>query len=292
MGRVCPAPCEEGCNRNDVEEFVGINSVEQYIGDIGCTENYSYGDPGKDTGKKIAIVGGGPGGLAAAHQLRLLGHGVTLFDDNAHLGGMMRYGIPNYRIPRDTLEAEIQRIIDLGVEVRLNTWVGKDVSMEDIDKEYDAVIWAVGLQNGRALPLAGWEEASNCVDAVAFLKAYNQGRMKVTASKVVCIGGGDTSIDVVSVTRRIGSNPDAGLPEEVVSDINLDQDKALNDAATPAAATLTSLFTRENMFAQPHEMMPLLKVSNCLTVLCHLNSLLVMTVVLPGLRSVIAPWKE
>ena len=253
MGRVCPAPCEEGCNRNDVEEFVGINSVEQYIGDIGCTENYSYGDPGKDTGKKIAIIGGGPGGLAAAHQLRLLGHGVTLFDDNAHLGGMMRYGIPNYRIPRDTLEAEIQRILDLGVEVRLNTWVGKDVSLEDINKEYDAVIWAVGLQNGRALPLAGWEDAPNCVDAVAFLKAYNQGRMKVTATKVVCIGGGDTSIDVVSVTRRIGSNPNAGKPEEVVSDINLDQDKALSDAADPAAATLTSLFTRENMFAQPHE---------------------------------------
>ncbi len=253
MGRVCPAPCEEGCNRNEVEDFVGINSVEQYIGDTACAENYSYGEAGKDTGKKIAIIGGGPGGLAAAHQLRLLGHGVTLFDDNAHLGGMMRYGIPNYRIPRDKLESEIQRILDLGVEVRLNTWVGKDVSLEDIDKEYDAVIWAVGLQNGRALPLEGWADASNCVDAVAFLKAYNQGRMKVTANKVVCIGGGDTSIDVVSVARRIGANPNAGKPEDVVNDTGLDQDQSLSDAAVPAAATLTSLFTRENMFAQPHE---------------------------------------
>ena len=253
MGRVCPAPCEEGCNRNEVEDFVGINSVEQYIGDIACDENYSYGEPGKDTGKKVAIIGGGPGGLAAAHQLRLLGHGVTLFDDNAHLGGMMRYGIPNYRIPRDKLEAEVQRILDLGVEVRLNTWVGKDVSLEEIDKEYDAVIWAVGLQNGRALPLEGWADASNCVDAVAYLKAYNQGRMKVTANKIVCIGGGDTSIDVVSVARRIGTNPNAGKPEEVVSNTSLDQEQSLNDAAVPAAATLTSLFTRENMFAQPHE---------------------------------------
>jgi len=253
MGRVCPAPCEESCNRNDVEEFVGINSVEQYIGDAACDENYSYGEPGADTGNKIAIIGGGPGGLAAAHQLRLLGHGVTLFDDNAHLGGMMRYGIPNYRIPRDKLESEIQRILDLGVEVRLNTWVGKDISLEDIDKEYDAVIWAVGLQNGRALPVEGWQDTPNCVDAVAFLKAYNQGRMKVTASKVICIGGGDTSIDVVSVTRRIGTNPAAGNPEDVVMNSDLDQDQSLNSAAVPAAATLTSLFTRENMFAQPHE---------------------------------------
>ncbi len=253
MGRVCPAPCEDGCNRNQLEEFVGINSVEQYIGDTAIEKGFTYGQPGPDTGKKIAVIGGGPGGLTAAHQLRRLGHAVTLFDDNAELGGLMSYGIPNYRIPRDKLDAEIKRVLDLGVETRMNTRVGTDVSVEDLDKEFDAVIWAVGLQNGRPLPVDGWADAPNCVDALSYLKAFNQGRMKVTAKKVVCIGGGDTSIDVVSVARRLGHNPAAGNPEDVVLDKEMVQDEALAKDAQPTDATLTSLFTRDKMFAQPHE---------------------------------------
>ncbi len=253
MGRVCPAPCEEGCNRNDVEEFVGINSVEQFIGDYAFDNNLSYGEPGKATGKKIAIIGGGPGGMAAAHQLRKLGHEVTLFDENQELGGMMRYGIPNYRIPRDRLDAEINRILDLGVDTRLGVKVGRDVSIEEVEKEHDAIIWAVGCQKGRALPVEGWDETPNCVTAVDFLKAYNEGRMKVTGKKVVCIGGGDTSIDVVSVTRRIGHNPAAGEPEKVIADTDMVQDDALAEGAEPAEATLTSLFPIDQMFAQPHE---------------------------------------
>ncbi len=253
MGRVCPAPCEDSCNRNEVEEFVGINSVEQYIGDTAIEEGFTYGEPGADTGKKVAVIGGGPGGVTAAQHLRLLGHAVTLFDDNKHLGGLMRYGIPNYRIPRDTLEAEVKRVIDLGVETRMNTRVGVDVSVEEIDKEFDAVVWSIGLQKGRDLPVDGWEGAPNCVDALAYLKAFNQGRMKVTAKSIVCIGGGDTSIDVVSVARRLGFNASAGNPEDVVLDSTMDQDASLTESATPAAATLTSLFTKDKMFAQPHE---------------------------------------
>lgn len=253
MGRVCPAPCEDGCNRNDIEEFVGINSVEQYIGDTAIEEGFSYGEPGADTGSKVAVIGGGPGGVTAAQHLRLLGHAVTLFDDNKHLGGLMRYGIPNYRIPRDKLEAEINRVLDLGVETRLNTRVGVDVSVEELDKEFDAVVWAVGLQKGRALPIDGWEGSPNCVDALAYLKAFNQGRMKVTAKSIVCIGGGDTSIDVVSVARRLGYNPDAGNPEDVVLDASLDQAASLAESATPTTATLTAIFSRDKMFAQPHE---------------------------------------
>ncbi len=123
MGRVCPGPCEDGCNRNEVEDHVGINAVEQFIGDYGLDHGLKLHPAGPDTGKKVAIVGSGPAGLACAYQLRRKGHACTLFESHGELGGMMRYGIPGYRVPRDVLDGEIQRILDLGVEVRANTRV-------------------------------------------------------------------------------------------------------------------------------------------------------------------------
>jgi len=255
MGRVCPAPCQDGCNRNEVEDFVGINAVEQFIGDTAIANGYRF-EAGPETEKKVAIIGGGPAGMAAAYQLRRKGHGATIFDDNAELGGMMRYGIPGYRTPRDTLDAEIQRILDMGVETRLKTRVGTDVSMDEVEKEFDAVIWALGCQSGRGLPVSGWEGTPNCVSGVAFLKAFNEGRMKVTADKVVCVGGGDTSIDVVSVARRLGhiehTNP-AERPESVVLDGYVAHDTAVTAAAQGAEVTLTSLFKRAEMMAAEHE---------------------------------------
>ncbi|MET0067868.1 MAG: NAD(P)-binding protein [Candidatus Thiodiazotropha sp.] len=252
MGRVCPAPCQDGCNRNEVEDFVGINSVEQYIGDVAIERGFKF-TPGADTGKKIAVIGGGPAGMAAAFQLRKMGHAVTVFEKDPDLGGMMRYGIPNYRIPRDKLKSEIDRILDMGVETRTGIKVGVDVPVADIEKEYDAILWALGCQNGRDLPVDGWKGTPNCVSGVAFLKAFNEGRMKVTGEKVVCIGGGDTSIDVISVARRLGANASAGNPEDVVLDTAMNQDDALASSAQPSAATLTSLFKREKMFAAQHE---------------------------------------
>ena len=259
MGRVCPAPCEDGCNRNEVEDHVGINAVEQFIGDTALEKGYKF-EPGPDTGKKVAIVGGGPGGMSAAYQLRLMGHAVTVFEAQPELGGMMRYGIPNYRVPRDKLQAENQRIVDMGVEVRTNTRVGKDVSVEELEKNYDAIIWAVGCWTGRALPVPGWEGTPNCVTGVAFLKAFNEGRMKVTGKKLVCVGGGDTSIDVVSVARRIGTSPNLqGNPEDVILDDNLSQDDSLAETREPVDATLTSLFKRGQMMASEHEVEDALK---------------------------------
>ncbi len=203
MGRVCPAPCQDGCNRNQVDDFVGINAVEQFIGDSALDAGLKF-TPGADTGKKVAIIGGGPCGLAAAYQLRLKGHACTVFDDHEDLGGMMMYGIPGYRTPRDVLHGEMNRIIDMGVETRLKTRVGEDVTLEELEKEFDAVLFAIGAQTGRDLPIEGFKEAPNCLTGVAFLAAFNEGRLKGVAGKVVVIGGGDTSIDVASVARRIG----------------------------------------------------------------------------------------
>ncbi|HEY5719929.1 MAG TPA: NAD(P)-binding protein, partial [Gammaproteobacteria bacterium] len=218
MGRVCPAPCQDGCNRNMVEDFVGINSIEQYVGDWALANKLPLPKPQQETGKRVALVGGGPASLAAAYQLRQLGHGCTIFDDHAELGGMMRYGIPGYRTPRDVLDTEIQRIIDTGVEVRTKVRIGKDVTLAELERDYDAVFWGIGAQSGRALPVPGGE-AVNCITGVAFLDAFNDGRLQHVAGRVVVIGGGDTSIDVASVARRLGhitSSNEAERPEYVV----------------------------------------------------------------------------
>ena len=255
MGRVCPAPCQDGCNRNEVEDFVGINSVEQFIGDTALANGYGF-EAGPDTGKKVAVIGGGPAGLAGAYQLRRKGHAVTVFESQPELGGMMRYGIPNYRIPRDKLAGEIQRIVDMGVEVRTGVRVGSDVTVEELEKDFDAILWALGCWSGRGLFLDEWEGTPNCVSGVAFLKAFNEGRMKVTANKVVCVGGGDTSIDVVSVARRLGhieqANP-TDRPELVISDGFVAHDAAVTAASQGSEVTLTSLFPKSNMTAAEHE---------------------------------------
>ncbi|MHB1231234.1 MAG: NAD(P)-binding protein [Burkholderiales bacterium] len=204
MGRVCPAPCEKGCNRNQVEDHVGINAVEHFVGDWAMTNNMTFSTDAEKTGKKVAIIGGGPAGLSVAYQLTLKGHSCTIFDEHEELGGMMRYGIPGFRTPRSVLDTEIKRITDLGVEVRLKTRVGTDISLDQLEKDFDAVFMGMGAQSGRTLPVPG-SEAPNCVTAMAFLKAFNDGRLQHVGSKVVVIGGGDTSIDVATVARRLGN---------------------------------------------------------------------------------------
>ncbi len=255
MGRVCPAPCQDGCNRNEVDDFVGINAVEQYIGDHAVTEKFQFDKPAEEIDKTIAIIGGGPAGMAAAYQLRRKGYGCAIFDEHEQLGGMMRYGIPNYRTPRDFLDAECQRIVDMGrVDVRTSTRVGRDVSMEDVEKEFDAVIWALGCQVGRGLPVEGGD-APNCVSGVEFLEAFNTGRLPVTAERVVCVGGGDTSIDVVSVARRLGkiTNINTNESAEAIIDGYLAHDSAHAAAREGAIVTLTSLFEQKDMTAAEHE---------------------------------------
>ena len=134
MGRVCPAPCESGCNRNNVDDFVGINSVEQFIGDTAFTEGFRFEAAPKVCDKRVAIIGGGPAGLAGAYQLRRLGYASTIFESQQKLGGMFRYGIPGYRTPRERLDREIDRILELGdIEVRFGVRVGTDISIAELE---------------------------------------------------------------------------------------------------------------------------------------------------------------
>lgn len=203
MGRVCPAPCEDGCNRNMVEDHVGINAVEQWIGDTALAKAYQFSPASHKSGKRVAIIGGGPAGLAAAYQLLLLGHDATIIDERKDLGGMMRYGIPGYRTPRDVLDGEIGRIVNMGVTLQMDTRVGRDISVAQLEQDYDAVLWAIGAQSGRPLQIPG-ADAPNCLTGVAFLAAFNEGRLQLVSERVVVVGGGDTSIDVASVARRLG----------------------------------------------------------------------------------------
>jgi NADPH-dependent glutamate synthase beta subunit-like oxidoreductase/Pyruvate/2-oxoacid:ferredoxin oxidoreductase delta subunit len=254
MGRVCPAPCESGCNRNEVEDFVGINSVEHFLGEYAIAQKLAFNKPTQSSGKKVAVIGGGPAGLSAAYQLALKGHAVTIFDERAELGGMMRYGIPGFRTPREVLDAEIQRILDLGVQTRMNCRIGSDVPMATIHAEFDAVFLGLGAQAGRPLPVEG-ASAPNVVTATSFLKAFNDGRMRHVGKRVVVVGGGDTSIDVATVARRLGHIEkvnESDRPEHVIAG-HAAHDVAEISAKQGADVTLTSIFAIDRMQANRHE---------------------------------------
>ena len=254
MGRVCPAPCESGCNRNEVEDFVGINSVEHFLGEYAIANKLQFPKPETSTGKKVAVIGGGPAGLSVAYQLSRKGYEVTVFDDHAELGGMMRYGIPGFRTPREVLDAEIQRILDLGVKVRPNCRIGKEVTMEQIRADFDAVFLGMGAQSGRPLPVEG-ADAPNVVTATAFLKAFNDGRMQHVGKRVVVVGGGDTSIDVATVARRLGHIAqihETDRPEYAIAGY-VAHDVAEVSAKQGADVTLTSIFNINKMQANKHE---------------------------------------
>ena len=253
MGRVCPAPCETGCNRNEVEDHVGINSVEHFLGEYAIANKLAFKKPEFSSGKKVAVIGGGPAGLSVAYQLTLRGHEVTIFDEHALLGGMMRYGIPGFRTPREILDAEIQRILDLGVKTRLNCRIGTDVTLEEIRQGYAAVFLGMGAQAGRALPIADCA-APNIVTATAFLKAFNDGRLQHVGKRVVVVGGGDTSLDVATVARRLGHIQHA-KPTDTEAAIagHLAQDVIDISVKQGAEVTLTSVFGIDKMQANKHE---------------------------------------
>ena len=204
MGRVCPHPCETACNRGKKDGSVGINSVERYLGDYalehGLKAKKIEGEEAKK--QKIAVVGAGPSGMSCAYQLARRGYKVTVFESLPKPGGMLRYGIPVYRLPREIIDAEVQRIVDLGVELKLDTKIGKDVSYDDIKKDYDAIYVAIGAHQGKAMGIPG-EEGPGLWTGTEFLNHANSGKKVDLGTNVVVIGGGDTAVDAARVSKRL-----------------------------------------------------------------------------------------
>jgi len=204
-GRVCPHPCETDCNRAQLEGPVGINAVERFLGDKALAENWPLAkltDEKHD--EKIAMIGAGPAGLSCAYQLARRGYPVTIFEAFSKPGGMLRYGIPAYRLPRDILDREIQRILDLGVELRLNCSVGKDIPFGSLRQEYKAVFVGIGAHRGRLLGVEG-EDAPNVISGQEFLNRVNSGKPVEVGEQVLVVGGGDTAIDAARVSKRLGA---------------------------------------------------------------------------------------
>src|SRR5450755_3695831 len=203
MGRVCYHPCEDGCNRAKVDEAVGINSVERFLGDEAIKRNWRFTPPEVESGKRVLVVGAGPSGLSAAYHLRRMGHGVAIYDAGPAAGGMMRFGIPKYRLPRDVLDAEIKRILDLGIELKLNAKVDKILETMKAGR-FDAAFLAVGAHIGkRAFIPAG--SASKVLDAVTLLRSMEGEDKPLLGRRVVVYGGGNTAIDAARTAKRMGA---------------------------------------------------------------------------------------
>ncbi len=203
MGRVCYHPCETSCNRAQLDAAVGINSVEHFLGDEAIRRGWKFEQPKVASGKKVLIVGAGPSGLSAAYHLTRLGHQVSIHDAGPLAGGMMRFGIPKYRLPRDVLEAEIKRILDLGVTLRLNTRVD-NIAQSMQQGGFDAAFLAVGAHIGkRAYIPAG--SAAKVLDAVSVLRSMEGEDKPMLGRRVVVYGGGNTAIDVARTAKRLGA---------------------------------------------------------------------------------------
>ena len=205
-GRVCPHPCEDGCNRKEKEGGVSINALERFIGDFGIEKGLKLTRLTDQTyPEKVAVVGAGPAGLSCAYQLARRGYSVTVFEAFSRPGGMLRYGIPRYRLPRKVLDAEIQRILDLGVELKCNFAIGKDMPLEQLRQEYRAVFVGIGAHKGIQLGVPG-EDAPNVFTGTGFLNRVNSGEEVRVGGKVVVIGGGDTAIDAARISKRLGAD--------------------------------------------------------------------------------------
>ena len=203
MGRVCYHPCESACNRAKIDEAVGINSVERFLGDVAIRNGWRFAPPQSDSGKRVLVVGAGPTGLSAAYHLRRMGHAVEIHEAGPFAGGMMRFGIPKYRLPRDVLDAEISRIVDLGVALKLNTKVDRIIERMQAGR-FNAAFLAVGAHIGkRAFIPAG--SAAKILDAVSLLRSMEGEDKPLLGRRVVVYGGGNTALDAARTAKRLGA---------------------------------------------------------------------------------------
>ncbi len=202
MGRVCYHPCEGACNRVDLDEAVGINSVERFLGDQALMHGWQV-EPGTATGKRVMVVGAGPAGLSAAFHLRRFGHEVTIFDANPQAGGMIRYGIPKYRMPREKLRAEVARIEAMAVEIKLNTKID-DILTTKQEGRFDAVFLCIGAQLPKRVEISSDDEIP-ILDAAAVLRDAELDNPSKLKRHVVVYGGGNTAMDVARTAIRMGA---------------------------------------------------------------------------------------
>jgi 2-oxoacid:acceptor oxidoreductase delta subunit (pyruvate/2-ketoisovalerate family) len=203
MGRVCYHACEAACNRGRIDAAVGINSVERFLGDEALKQRWRFDPPAAESGRQVLVVGAGSSGLAAAYHLRRLGHAVTVMEAGPMAGGMMRFGIPKYRLPRDVLDAEVQRIVDLGVDLRLNGKVF-DLAQTMKDGGFDAAFLAVGAHIAKRAYIPA-KDGSRILDAVQVLRSMEGADPPLLGRRVVVYGGGNTAIDVARTARRLGA---------------------------------------------------------------------------------------
>jgi 2-oxoacid:acceptor oxidoreductase delta subunit (pyruvate/2-ketoisovalerate family) len=203
MGRVCYHPCETACNRVQIDSAVGINSVERFLGDAAINQKWKFAAPETESGKRVLVVGAGPSGLSAAYHLRRLRHAVEIYEAGPLAGGMMRFGIPKYRLPRDVLDAEVARILDMGVGLSLNVKVTNILETMTM-RGFDAAFLAVGAHIAkRAYIPAG--EAAKILDAVSVLRSMEGEEKPLLGRRVVVYGGGNTALDVARTAKRLGA---------------------------------------------------------------------------------------
>ena len=200
---VCEHPCEGQCRRRMVDDAINICGLKRFAVDHASPEQPIAKQA--PTGKTVAVIGGGPGGLTAAYYLSLMGHQVTVYEQRPKLGGMLRYGIPDYRLPQDILDRDIAHILSTGIQVHTGVSIGRDLSMEDIQKSFDAVYISIGAHADKKLGLEG-EDAENVVSAVALLRGVGEGHCPDFTGKRVCvIGGGNVSMDATRTAVRLGA---------------------------------------------------------------------------------------
>lgn len=203
-GRVCHHPCETSCNRSQYDEKVSIKLLERYIGDLALEKGWSFPQHSITKKQRIAIVGAGPAGLAAAYRLRLKGYRVEIFEARQKAGGLLTYGIPAYRLPREVLEREIDRLLQMGIQLHFGAAINGAEEYRRLQKEYDALFIATGAQRPRTLPQ--FEDSSGLVsDGLDFLFQVNSGSSPSVGEKVIVIGGGNTAVDAARVARRLGA---------------------------------------------------------------------------------------
>jgi len=205
LGRICPHPCEQHCNRNELDEPLAINAMERFLGDYAIEQGLALERFDSSTdGEWIGVVGAGPSGLSFAYQMARRGYRVTVYEEKEQPGGMLRYGVPDYRLPQAVLDAEIRRILELGVELELNVTIGRDITLDELRSRHAAIYLGMGAQRGKSLGIPG-EEGPSVWVGTDFLAAVNRGERLDLGARVVVIGGGNTAIDAARTARRAGA---------------------------------------------------------------------------------------